>query len=139
MIDISTKLINDFDLIFSSFHLQYKHSETTRRYENLPSTESLVDWSLWAKKDIKNNPKVDLYVVFGKDANDKVWNTVGMAWVGGACRECNVQGASTPIWCGTSFNEWSRTPTATAAVRKITFIGISNITMRCAEPIRDVC
>ena len=78
-IDISTKLINDFDLIFSSFHLQYKHSETTRRWENLPSTESLVDWSLWAKNDIKNNPKVDLYVVFGKDANDKVWNTVGMA------------------------------------------------------------
>jgi len=99
----------------TKIQLKYKHSETTRRWENLPSTESLVNWSLWAKKDIKNNPKVDLYVVFGKDANDKVWNTVGMAWVGGACRECNVQGASTPIWCGTSFNEWSRTPTATAA------------------------
>ena len=111
------------------FHPQYKHSETARRWADLPSTDSLIDWSLWANNDVKSNPKVDLYVVFGKDANDQMWNTVGMAWVGGACKQCNVRGASSPVWCGTSFNEWSRTPTATAAVRKITFIFICSYTM----------
>merc|ERR1712136_677586 len=99
----------------TKIQLKYDHSETARRWADLPSTDSLVDWSLWAANDVKNNPKVDLYAVFGKDANDQMWNTVGMAWVGGACRTCNVQGASSPVWCGTSFNEWSRTPTATAA------------------------
>ena len=128
LIDLSTKLINDIDLIFSSFHLQYKHSETSRRYADLPSTDSLVDWSLWANNDVKSNPKVDLYVVFGRDVKDDTARsfTVGKAWVGGACIQCNVHGASKPVWCGTSFNEWSKTPSATAAVRKMTFICISN-------------
>ena len=104
--------------ILQSF-FQYSHSETARRYQDLPSTESLIDWSLWANQDVKNNPKVDLYVIFGKDENPiGQWNTVGMAWVGGACRQCNVNGASSPVWCGTSFNEWSSTPTATAVVRQ---------------------
>jgi len=108
---------------------KYKHSETVFRNENLPSTDSLNDWSRWALNDKKKgkNAKVDLYAVFGRDPSTG-WGAVGVAWVGGACSQGNVcaewqdQGDGTQkclrgetVWLGTSFNEWSRTPSSSAA------------------------
>ena len=57
------------------------------------------------KKD--GDAKVDLYVWFGKDSS--YYGTVGLAWVGGACNE----------FIKTSFNEWRKTPTANAGVKRI--------------------
>jgi len=106
----------------TKIEFKYDHSETARRYENLPSTDFLNNWSVWALNDVKSNPKVDLYVIFGKDADPLPgqWVTVGKAWVGGACsggNVCNDQSCSSTskVWLGTSFNEWSSTPSATAA------------------------
>ena len=81
-------------------------------------------------KSKSKNAKVDLYAVFGRDpCSVGDWCTVGSAWVGGACSEGNAclqwqdQGDGTkkcvrmtPIWSGTSFNEWSRTPSSSAVV-----------------------
>ena len=65
--------------------------------------------------DVANNPKVDLYAVFGKDP--QYYGTVGLAWVGGACRGGRVRGQSKPVWIGTSFNEYRNTASASAAVK----------------------
>ena len=69
--------------------------------------------------DVKKNPKVDLYVTFGRDP--AYYGTVGLAWTGGACksgRGRNDDGSITPeLWTGTSFNEWRKTASATAAVK----------------------
>ena len=61
------------------------------------------NWSQYGKED--NDAKVDLYAAFGKDS--EYYGTVGLAWVGGACREHDK----------TSFNEWRKTPVETAMVK----------------------
>ena len=104
------------------FHSKYNPAESIRRFEKIPAATdaSLENWSLWAGNDVKNNPKVDLYVIFGKDTEK--YGTVGIAYVDGACRKQlvkKVQKGKTffiPQWMGTSFNEWKPTPSATAAV-----------------------
>ena len=60
------------------------------------------EWADVGKADA--DPKVDLYTCFGKDS--AYYGTVGLAYVGGACKERSK----------TSFNEWRKTPTATAMV-----------------------
>ena len=62
------------------------------------------------------NPKVDLYAAFGKDVD--YYGAVGLAWTGGACTQSWNYGA---MWAGTSFNEWRKTPTATAQVMFVIF------------------
>ena len=76
-----------------------------------------MDWAIWALKDVKNNPKVDLFAAFGKDV-DPLPGTrvkVGEAFIEGACNKWTLKEYG-PIWAGTSFNEWARTPSATAMV-----------------------
>ena len=82
-------------------------NEAIFKNEYLPSVEakSLDAWTAYAGDDVKNNPKVDLYVTFGKDPN--YYGTVGLAWVGTACKSDGY---------GTSFNEHRNTPAATAGV-----------------------
>ena len=82
-------------------------NEAIFKDEYLPSVEakSLDAWTAYAGDDVKNNPKVDLYVTFGKDPN--YYGTVGLAWVGTACKSDGY---------GTSFNEHRNTPAATAGV-----------------------
>jgi len=102
----------------TKIEFKYNKRETIRRNENLPSTDSLNNWSLYAMGDVANNPKVDLYAVFGKDP--QYYGTVGLAWVGGACRGGRVRNEDGsimgPVWLGTSFNEHRNTASATAAV-----------------------
>ena len=111
------------DIILSFFfNFQYNHAESARRYENIPKANeaNLKNWSRWAGKDAKNNPKVDLYVIFGKDTEK--YGAVGIAYVGGACKtqlvkkDENGKKVFVPQWMGTSFTEWRPTPSATAAV-----------------------
>jgi len=101
----------------TKIEFKYNKYESIRRYEDLPSTEYLNDWSVYALNDVKKNPKVDLYVTFGRDP--AYYGTVGLAWTGGACksgRGRNDDGSITPeLWTGTSFNEWRKTASATAA------------------------
>jgi len=102
----------------TKIEFKYDKGETIRRYENLPSTDSLNDWSIYNYGDSLNSPKVDLYVVFGRDP--EYWGTVGLAWLGGACSANRVRQEDNsiigPVWLGTSFNEWRNTASATAAV-----------------------
>jgi len=97
---------------------KYNKRETITRNENLPSTDYLNNWSLYAMDDVEKNPKVDLYAVFGKDP--QYYGAVGVAWVGGACRGGRVRNEDGsimgPVWLGTSFNEHRNTPSASAAV-----------------------
>ena len=80
-------------------------------------------------KSKSKNAKVDLYAAFGRDPSTG-WGAVGVAWVGGACSEGPVQCTNDDtncwyktqnrgqekVWLGTSFNEWSRTPSSSALV-----------------------
>ena len=85
-------------------------------------------------KKKSKNAKVDLYAAFGYDpCTVGDWCTVGKAYTGGACSEGNdclqwqdqADGTQKcddtklePVWSGTSFNEWSETPSSSAAVFK---------------------
>jgi len=105
---------------------KYDHSETVHRDEDLPNTNYLNDWAIWALEDVKNNPKVNLYTVFGHDYNP-VDTYVGLAGVETVCGEIRHKKGTRfcdppeeggrcegPLWGATSFNEWSRTPAETA-------------------------
>ena len=83
--------------------LQYDTSETIYKNKNYPSTDYLDTWAQIGQDDA--DPKVDLYAAFGKDPS--YWGTVGLAYVGGACND----------FIKTSFNEWRKTPSATAGVK----------------------
>jgi len=86
----------------TKIEFKYDTSETIYKNLRLPNTDFLNNWSQYGKDDA--DPKVDLYTAFGKD-ND-YYGTVGLAWVGGACKEHKK----------TSFNEWRKTPAETAMV-----------------------
>jgi len=86
----------------TKIEFKYDTSETLFKNLRLPSTDYLNNWSQYGKED--NDAKVDLYAAFGKDS--EYYGTVGLAWVGGACREHDK----------TSFNEWRKTPVETAMV-----------------------
>jgi hypothetical protein len=96
----------------TKIEFKYDTSEAIFKNAYRPSTDYLDHWSQDALADVANNPKVDLYVTFGKDT--EYYGTVGLAWVGGACSKGNNQYG--PMWSGTSFNEYRNTPTATAEV-----------------------
>ena len=69
--------------------------------------------------DVKNNPKVDLFAAFGKDVDPLpgIPVSVGEAYIGGACKKgYDMEDKKVPLWTGTSFNEWAKTPAASAVV-----------------------
>ena len=75
-----------------------------------PITDFLnaTDGASAAGKD-DGDPRVDLYVWFGRDAectDTEEGCTVGLAWTGGACQD----------YVKASFNEWQPTPTENAMV-----------------------
>ena len=76
-------------------------------------------------KEVKNNPKVDLFAAFGKDVDPLPGTqvSVGEAYIGGACKKGYDMGDNkVPLWTGTSFNEWAKTPAASAVVLRIVII-----------------
>jgi len=93
--------------------IEFKYDTDEAIFKNAyrPSTWYLDTWSKEVLSDVAKNPKVDLYAAFGKDVD--YYGAVGLAWTGGACTQSWNYGA---IWAGTSFNEWRKTPTATAQV-----------------------
>ena len=102
--------------------------ESIRKYEDLPAVEdkasnyepwALCKWSEYALNDYKINPKMDVFVAFGYDPPRYGMSSVGVAWVGTACKKSPRSGncGGQDIWGGTSFNEYQSTPAATAEVQ----------------------
>jgi predicted Zn-dependent protease len=109
----------------TNIEFQFDVNESVRKYENLPAVEdgstgydpyALCKWSRYALESIENKPKVDLFVSFGYDPPRYGMSSVGVAWVGTACKKSPRSGncGGQDIWGGTSFNEYQSTPAATA-------------------------
>lgn len=86
----------------TKIEFKYEHSETIRRYEDLPNTNYLRDWSVVAWDEVKKNLKIDLFAAFGRD-EEGLDGLVGIAWRWGASRQ-GIQGGGL-IWQGTSLTE----------------------------------